>query len=644
MHALSQASWLPVGFVWDNVYLVGGGKQAERELSERRKLAVLKVLAEGYDEVTGELDIKKTCFLEEVCTAARLLDAWVKSTYGRFGDVARKSNAMDAVVASLESRGGFQKLRHCAVKQIPPHGTTHENPGIAECRALYQELARCKSSGLPPPAVLPTEDGNNVALPAQKSATASSPTDEDVASSLVEAQALAQEESLLYSLGASDGTAGKAVGVSDKECAAYKEAVSYLEPVKSFVDKDLFVEAASSAVKAMRAILVNDQRTSIKSAISEGIQTLATIAGTSGHQNFRMLTFLGCRYDIVSEVTKKATATLPSWLHVIVPYHSAELITAGYSVGKVSMVLLSLPPQDKQEQITAIVKYSPSILPGEKVRFLCLKENCPYRKGAAPPAGDSYAEIAGEAKDSDFLDACIAEAGGGEEDTLSGQAEDVVERLTSSFGAGASDQTTEQGSGLERKLFPIAATAMSYRTLYEKLGVAADARVLVAITSTAHPSIYMAARFHSMGAIVFQKKVTEHARNHGAAMALTVRLAATLGPCDSSACATSPSRVQYMRLPAASLEGQVISPFEISRGPKWYEGINKNYSSEQINSLVPTLAEKELDRYSLSLTPVRETFGRGLLTQVPRYEKSRVCAASALCYDSEDNLLRFFWL
>ena len=40
MHALSQASWLPVGFVWDNVYLVGGGKQAERGLSERRKPAV----------------------------------------------------------------------------------------------------------------------------------------------------------------------------------------------------------------------------------------------------------------------------------------------------------------------------------------------------------------------------------------------------------------------------------------------------------------------------------------------------------------------------------------------------------------------------------------------------------------------------
>ena len=44
MLALSEASWLPVGYVWDNVYLVGGGKQAERELSERRKLAVLKVL------------------------------------------------------------------------------------------------------------------------------------------------------------------------------------------------------------------------------------------------------------------------------------------------------------------------------------------------------------------------------------------------------------------------------------------------------------------------------------------------------------------------------------------------------------------------------------------------------------------------
>ena len=349
MHALSEASWLPVGFVWDNVYLVGGGKQAERELSERRKLAVLKVLGEAYDKETGELDMKKTCFPEDVCTAARLLDAWVKSTYGRFGDVARKSNAMDAVVLSLESRGGLQKLRHCAVKQVPPHGANHENPGIAECHALYQELARCKSSGLPPPSVVPTELGHGF-QPAQNSALATSPTDEDAASSLVEAQALAQEESLLYSVGASSSTLGKPAGVSDKECAAFKEAVSYLEPVKSFVDIGLFMEAASSAVKGVRAILVNDQRTSIKSAISEGIQMLATLAGAAGHQHFRMLTFLGARYDIVGEVMKKALSALPSWVHVVVPYHSAELITAGYSAGRVSLVLVSLPPQDKHEK------------------------------------------------------------------------------------------------------------------------------------------------------------------------------------------------------------------------------------------------------------------------------------------------------
>ena len=118
------------------------------------------------------------------------MDAWVKSTNGRFGDVARKSNAMDAVVVSLESRGGFQKLRHCVVKQIPPHGASHENPGIAECRALCQELARCKMGGLPPPAVVPAGIGDGYP-PAQKSATASSPTDEDVASLPVEAQALA---------------------------------------------------------------------------------------------------------------------------------------------------------------------------------------------------------------------------------------------------------------------------------------------------------------------------------------------------------------------------------------------------------------------------------------------------------------------
>jgi hypothetical protein len=274
------------------------------------------------------------------------LDAWVKSTYGRFGDVARKSNAMDAVVCSLESRGGFQKLRLCVVKQVPPHGTTHDNPGIAECHALYQELVRCKSSGLPPPSVVPSDLGHGF-QPADNITLANSQTDEDVASSLVEAQALAQEESLLYSLGASSSTGGKPAGVSDKACAAFKEAVTYLEPVKSFVDDALFMEAATSAVKGVRAILVNDQRTSIKSAISDGIQNLAFLAGSSGHHHFRMLTFLGGRYDIVGEVMKKASSALPSWLHVVVPYHSAETMTVVYSAGRVRLVIVSLPPKDK---------------------------------------------------------------------------------------------------------------------------------------------------------------------------------------------------------------------------------------------------------------------------------------------------------
>ena len=73
--------------------------------------------------------------------------------------------------------------------------------------------------------------------------------------------------------------------------------------------------------------------------------------------------------------------------------------------------------------------------------------------------------------------------------------------------------------------------------------------------------------------------------------------------------------------------------------------INKHYSVDQINTLGPALAEQELDRFHMSLTPLRETFGRGLLlTQVPRYEKPRACTASALCYDPEENILRFLAL
>ena len=111
---------------------------------------------------------------------------------------------------------------------------------------------------------------------------------------------------------------------------------------------------------------------------------------------------------------------------------------------------------------------------------MCLKKNCSHRKGAAPPDGDANAEVAGEAKDIAFLDACIAEEGASEDDTLTAQSEGVVETLVGAVNpseAVTGDQTIEHDIALERKLLPIAATAMSYRTLYENFGVAVDARV-----------------------------------------------------------------------------------------------------------------------------------------------------------------------
>ena len=85
----------------------------------------------------------------------------------------------------------------------------------------------------------------------------------------------------------------------------------------------------------------------------------------------------------------------------------------------------------------------------------------------------------------------------------------------------------------------------------------------------------------------------------------------------------------------------VWSPWDTASGPQWFEGVNKMYRPEQLNELTPGLISRELNKFDCGLTPVRTTFGRGLITSIPRHEKEKIMDATALWFDSSEKIDQF---
>ena len=74
----------------------------------------------------------------------------------KFDKVAQDSVALQRLLAHLCTSVGLAKIRtQCIDQGVQPHGTGHGEAGIAECRAIYAELERCKAEGLPAPAAVP---------------------------------------------------------------------------------------------------------------------------------------------------------------------------------------------------------------------------------------------------------------------------------------------------------------------------------------------------------------------------------------------------------------------------------------------------------------------------------------------------------
>ena len=288
--------------------------------------AALTIAHNDCKDNEEKLSISVKSWISEVCVRLKLVELWERYLFQRFGETAKNCRAVQKLVAHLCTKLGLAKVAACIDQNIPCHGKTSSG-GILECRALVQELEKCKAGGLPPPAVQP--DLAEVAKAPTKRESAS--RDED---SLIIVAAIASDEALRCSLAAFADTFGSEQkhsppGVCQRDFELFTKATDYLEPVTFFPDEREFNNCCRAVMANGRSFCIIDLGTSRKSHIGGAIEVFAFLMANC--ENSRLVTTLLNRTDLIHDIGIKLNKALPQWYHVLLTHHVADVFKAAYA-------------------------------------------------------------------------------------------------------------------------------------------------------------------------------------------------------------------------------------------------------------------------------------------------------------------------
>ena len=479
---LQSMPWLPEGFVFDNVFFVGGGVARDRQLAPHFACRALELVKMNRADNEDKLTMTIKVFSDEVCQRIKLVDLWKRHMARKFGAVATDSKAVERLIEHLTTKAGLLKVQECIANNVPCHGAGGSEAGIVECKALYKELERCKAGGLPPPVIQPDLTAAAPPAPAAGSGGVDpSSGGADPANGAERVVALA-EESVRFSLGeATEKESDRPDGVSQREYELFLKSKAYMDGVTFADDSHGFKESATKLMQLGRTVHIIDLGTSRKHHISAAIETMGSLVSAS--EQARVLTLLLYRVDVLADVEKKLKTVLPQWYHVLLTVQGKKNFKPAYDRGGRSyFIYLSIPPCDKLREFPSTIQYSSIPGPGEKLRVLCTNPKCPFRAGVEPSSVDgNFSEIDPDHQDVDLMD-IMNGLDLEENETLDDiQAHDLVAQI---------ENLEALAPGTKSKgtfAFPFANTISYYDQLFNELANVSETRGLVLITTAMHP-------------------------------------------------------------------------------------------------------------------------------------------------------------
>jgi hypothetical protein len=352
---------------------------------------------------------------------------------------------------------------------------------------------------------------------------------------------------------------------------------------------------------------------------------------------FRVVVLVGSRFDIMHKVEAKAKATFPaSWACALVQIRKKEtqsvrsrpsyamLLCPGVEVTAVELTTLDLPGGPSR-------KYA---LASEGLVLRCTESECPLRSQTARDdiqrnlalgkTPDVSMEIRKEDRCGDLMELMAAEMG-------LPDAEYDAESAQGSLDDFAIGQSEKQRDCIV-ELWPHAHIVADVQSILTAVGAGDKMNVLVALSGSAHPAPWLAALALNVPVVVCTARFSEHSQAHALGLGRHLRRRALSLVRSVSTGTAFGQDLQF--LPAAVVGPQILEAYDVSQGALWNDGLNKMPPAGPLSRESAGLLAQELEQYSLSVTTVHETRGRGIVSLRHVAEGEVVCKASCLFYDS----------
>ena len=645
LETLKQFPKIKGSYIWDNYYLITSTTRSRDKLSPPFAADALAILAEHGDELTA------AAFTNKVCKPMRVLEIWHTLMCKRYGSVATLSPALSRLMTHLRSWGGLASVRRC----IDGGVVLQDGAGIPECALLAAEFDKCKAGGLPPPQKIPTDADRKAEEEAAKKAAqeaeiqAKEKADEaereakEKERAIEEATRAAEADLLLMTADAPPGVSAGGSVVIPREIVAATNAESRLKKVGFYNTPEGLLGSLRKLTSPLpRFVCLVEAPTTKTASFGHLMDTVADVwgalkAANGGEplQKFRLVILVGSRFELIVKATEKVKAN-PDWSAIVVQLQRRDRQS---DRSRPSYAVVAAPASDltaTEPTVVTLPRQTTSQTSKFALNLRCTEAECCWRPEQLRATANNLAaengafEIPPEDQVNlmEIMMSDLAE----EEEEVAGQDDDEL--------------VTDTADSLKRDaicdLWPYARTPEYYTEMLTMLGSGVKASACIILSTTAHPSHWLASEKMGLDTWVLTRRWSEHSFGHGQQLGrellIKEELIAMPAVADNSGeSSATPECIQAAVERIA--DGQLIEAYDMVQGDGWNEGINRAVPAQIMIPGSQGLVRKEAEQFSLRVTNANAQTGRGLETVVARRDGEKVCTASALFFDDWNTLL-----
>ncbi len=563
---------IPPGWIHENKYFIGTGADAGRRLGEEFQLAVVEMASADIDDKKA---ISTVTFQSEYCSPLKCAETWLAGRRRDFGDKLCGVMSFKRVQKFLMSGRARNHILRCMKANIRLDGSSDEQPGIDQCRALVAELRALQKVPTIADALVANQDGT----PEPRTQT-SGESDGSLPCPL-SADVEATEE------------------VDRVAIAAAAKTEVALSTVNYYASWPEVIETVShTTMPTSKLLLLVDAPTSKSKILLKMIDQLAGISKIVTSKKIKVLVNAGTRIDLCASASNKLALAFPSY----------NVFKVQLSHGAVqskrrrpASLLVAVPPDATEDVPSAIAALSARPRKGECVGLRCMDADCPLRPRAELDQLTKDKPLTELAPECELND---SDQEGGAEDVGMGEKDDEAEADQDEDAPMAVVDTTIVVPPKHRlivDLWPFAYGAEFYKFIIDALyGESGRPQVMIIVTTSAHPGPQLAAYDLKMTSHTVLERVRVHAASHGQTVMKNILYKQAYTQ-EKAKVLPSEKRLlsgdlSFVRVQAPKDQTTLFGEMAPDRATSaWRAGIDMAPASKDLESAIPALLAAELD-------------------------------------------------